>query len=441
MNKKMIKIAAIVIVGIAIVGYGVHKLNVFGTTEVKVISVQKGYLSDTTVYTGMVTPGEVKPIYVDSAAIVENIYIRVGEEISKGTELMSFSNQSIVENENALKINELDIKNIELQIKDQESGSMKLELDNRQLEIKNLEEQIKADQRKLPVLIEENRIAKKKADTYMKLLSNDGVSATEASAMNTASNRAEAELEDLKTSLTLNKEKYQLMVSGYESLKRELNISRAQLDSQLEKLKLTNETLKLRDKQLREPFISQVEGIVTGIDVKVGGTVAPGQRIISVAVPGESRVVLELPTYQVGSIKKGDSAYVISREGTEEKRYKGIVEKASSTAVSSNYGSNKVISVEILVTEKNDLRPGFVADVELSGEAKTDVPLINSFSVIEENGEHYVYINENGKAKKQKIKVGARTANSYEVLDLPVGTEVIVNPFKVRNEEKVRIVD
>ena len=193
----------------------------------------------------------------------------------------------------------------------------------------------------------------------MKLLSNDGVSATEASAMNTASNRAEAELEDLKTSLTLNKEKYQLMVSGYESLKRELNISRAQLDSQLEKLKLTNETLKLRDKQLREPFISQVEGIVTGIDVKVGGTVAPGQRIVSVAVPGESRVVLELPTYQVGSIKKGDSAYVISREGTEEKRYKGIVEKASSTAVSSNYGSNKVISVEILVTEKNDLRPGF----------------------------------------------------------------------------------
>ena len=232
----------------------------------------------------MVTPGEVKPIYVDSAAIVENIYIRVGEEISKGTELMSFSNQSIVENENALKINELDIKNVELQIKDQESGSMKLELDNRQLEIKNLEEQIKADQRKLPVLIEENRIAKEKADTYMKLLSNDGVSATEASAMNTASNRAEAELEDLKTNLTLNKEKYQLMVSGYESLKRELNISRAQLDSKLEKLKLTNETLKLRDKQLREPFISQVEGIVTGIDVVVGGTVAPGQRIVSVAV-------------------------------------------------------------------------------------------------------------------------------------------------------------
>ena len=69
------------------------------------------------------------------------------------------------------------------------------------------------------------------------------------------------------------------------------------------------------------------------------------------------------------------------------------------------------------------------------------MPLINSFSVIEENGEHYVYINENGKAKKQKIKVGARTANSYEVLDLPVGTEVIVNPFKVRNGEKVRIVD
>lgn len=206
-------------------------------------------------------------------------------------------------------------------------------------------------------------------------------------------------------------------------------------------MKLENETLKLRDKQLREPFVSPIGGVVTGIDVTVGGTVSPGQRVVSIAVPGESRVTLELPTYQVGTIQKGETAYVISREGNEEKRYKGVVEKASSSAVSSNYGRNKVIAVEILVTEPNDLRPGFVADVELSGQAKSDVPIINSFSVVEEGGEHYVYINENGRAKKQKISVGARTVNSYEVLDLPVGTEVIVNPFKVRNGEKIRVVD
>lgn len=440
-KKKILKIAvaAVIVIGIAI--YAERKINIFGTTEVKVLSVEKGQLSDSNIYTGIVAPGAVQPIYVDSSAVVENIYVRVGEEIEVGDELMSFSNQSIVENEKALRVNELDIQNIELQIQDQESGSMKLELDNRQLEIKNLEEQIKADQRRLPVLTEEARIAKKKAEAYMKLLANDGVSATEASAMTTAANKAEAALEDLKTTLTLNKEKYQLMFVSFESLKRELDINKAQLESQLEKLKLENRGLKAANEQLKAPFTSPVAGVVTSIDAQIGGTVSPGQRVVSVAVPGESRVTLELPTYQVDSVQKGQPAYVISRDGDKEKRYKGVVEKASASAVSSNYGRNKVISVEVLVTEPNDLRPGFVADVELSTKPKSDVLLINSFSVVEENGEYYVYVVENGKAKKQKISVGSRTISDYEVLDLPEGTQVIVNPFKVRNGEKVRIVD
>lgn len=440
-KKKILKIAIAALI-VIVIGIKVErKINIFGTTEVKVIEVQKGQLSDSNIYTGIVAPGTIQPIYSNSSAVVENIFVRVGEEIEVGDQLMSFSNQSIVENEKALRVNELDIQNIELQIQDQESGSMKLELDNRQLEIKNLEEQIKADQRRLPVLTEEARIAKKKADTYMKLLATDGVSATEASAMTTAANKAEAALEDLKTSLNLNKEKYQLMFVSYESLKRELDINRAQLESQLEKLKLENKSLKAANEELTAPFVAQVAGVVTSIDATVGGTVSPGQRVMSVAVPGESRVTLELPTYQVDSVQKGQPAYVISRDGDQEKRYKGVVEKASVSAVSSSYGRNKVIAVEVLVTEPNDLRPGFVADVELSTKPKKDVLLINSFSVIEENGEYYVYIVENGKAKKQKISVGSRSASDYEVLDLPEGTQVIVNPFKVRSGEKVRIVD
>lgn len=49
---------------------------------------------------------------------------------------MLFSNKSIMENDKALRVNELDIQNVKLQIADLDSGSMKLELDNRELEIK-----------------------------------------------------------------------------------------------------------------------------------------------------------------------------------------------------------------------------------------------------------------------------------------------------------------
>lgn len=440
MDKKKIAIAAIVV---ALVGFGAYKMNILGTTEVKVARIEVGDLSDMNLYTGMVVPGEVKPIYISAPAVVERILVKDGEEISKDTELVLFSNKSIMENNKALRINELDIQNVKLQIADLDSGSMKLELDNRELEIKNLEEKIKADMRKLPVVTEEARTLQKRAEAYLQLLSKDGVSATEASRINTESGRKQVELEDLKTNLELNRQKHQLMVVSYESLKRELNIEEAKLRSSLEKLELENETLKIRDKQLREPLTAGVDGVVVAVDVQEGSVTQPGERLLAISTNGGNRVNVEVPLYQASSIVKGQPALIVSRDSDGDKQYKGKVEKVSTAAVDSKYSKNKekVIQVEVSIDEENDLRPGFIADVEISGQAKTSVPVVNSFSVIEEDGEYFVYINDGGRARKQKVNVGARTVSSYEILDLPVGTQVVVNPFKVRNGEKIRVVE
>ena len=438
--KKKIAIGAIVI---ALVGYGAYKMNILGTTEVKVARIEVGDLSDMNLYTGMVVPGEIKPVYISAPAVIERILVKDGEEITKDTELILFSNKSILENDKALRVNELDIQNVKLQIADLVSGSMKLELDNRELEIKNLEEKIKADMRRLPVVTEEARTLQKRAEAYMQLLSKDGVSATEASRINTESGRKQVELEDLKTNLELNRQKHQLMVVSYESLKRELNIEEAKLRSSLEKLELENETLKIREKQLKEPLTAGVDGVVVGIDVQEGSVTQPGERLLAVSTTGGNRVNVEVPLYQSSAIAKGQPAIIVSRDSDGDKQYKGKVEKVSTAAVDSKYSKTKekVIQVEVSIDEENDLRPGFIADVEISGQAKTAVPVVNSFSVIEEDGEYFVYINDGGRARKQKVNVGARTVNSYEILDLPVGTQVIVNPFKVRNGEKIRVVE
>lgn len=438
--KKKIAIGAIVI---ALVGYGAYKMNILGTTEVKVARIEVGDLSDMNLYTGMVVPGEIKPVYISAPAVIERILVKDGEEITKDTELMLFSNKSIMENDKALRVNELDIQNVKLQIADLDSGSMKLELDNRELEIKNLEEKIKADMRRLPVVTEEAKTLQKRAEAYMQLLSKDGVSATEASRINTESGRKQVELEDLKTNLELNRQKHQLMVVSYESLKRELNIEEAKLRSSLEKLELENETLKIREKQLKEPLTAGVDGVVVGIDVQEGSVTQPGERLLAVSTTGGNRVNVEVPLYQSSAIAKGQPAIIVSRDSDGDKQYKGKVEKVSTAAVDSKYSKTKekVIQVEVSIDEENDLRPGFIADVEISGQAKTAVPVVNSFSVIEEDGEYFVYINDGGRARKQKVNVGARTVNSYEILDLPVGTQVIVNPFKVRNGEKIRVVE
>lgn len=442
MNKKYIKfgIGALVALGIL---FGIYKSNIFGVTEVKTTKLEIGQLADANIYTGVVVPGEIKPIYVSSTAVIEKINVEVGEEISPETPLLTFSNQSFIENEKKLKLNELDMRDLELRIADLDSGTMKLELDNKQLDIKDLEEKIKGYQRKLPTLAEEARIAKKKADTYMQLLSKDGVSATEASLMNTTANTKEAEYEDLKTILELTKQKYQLMYISYESLKRELDINKAKLESELEKLKLQHDTLAKSNEELKNALHSNQAGFISSIDVVEGGAVIPGQRVMSVALPGQTRVNLEVPVYQAGTLSKGQDATIISREGGSGNKYKGKVDKVSSFAVKSKLGksTDKVIAVEVLIDGENDLKPGFIADVQVKGNSKKQGLMVNSFSVIDENGDYYVYINDNGKAQKQQIKVGLRDSNGYEILNLPSGTEIIVNPFKVRNGEKIRVVN
>ncbi len=359
-----------VIPAVIIATFGLYKVNILGTTEVKVTEVEIGNLSDMNLYTGMVVPGEVIPIYISAPAVVEKVLVTEGEHVTKDTELMIFSSKSIVENENLLKVNELDIRDMELRIADLESGSMKLELDNRLLEIENLKEMVVADERRLPVVQQETRVLQERADVYTKLLEKDGVSATEANRIISEAGRKKVEFEDLKTNLTLNKQKYELSKVSYESLKRQLDINKAQLNSNLEKLKLQNEQLLLRDKQLKEPLKAGTDGVVVGLDVVEGTITQPGQRLLSISTSGENMVNVEVPLYQADAIKKGQPAIIISRDYEGDREYKGRVERVSTAAVASKYtkGNDKVIQVEVSIKEDNDLRPGFIADVEISGD-------------------------------------------------------------------------
>ena len=65
---------------------------------------------------------------------------------------------------------------------------------------------------------------------------------------------------------------------------------------------------------------------------------------------------------------------------------------------------------------------------------------VPSFSVLEEGEKSYVYIVDGGRVRKTEVKIGAKTSTDYEVLNLPLGTDVVVNPFKVTNGERVKAV-
>lgn len=438
MNKK-IMIGAI-IVTLALGGYGV--MRKISGNEVKVARIEMGTLSSSILYAGMVAPGDVVPVYVEAPALVESVFARLGQEVEVGDKLMTFSTKSIIENDKELRINELDMKDVNLRIADLEGGSLKLELDNRKLEMKNLEERIKGDERRLPVLTAEVRTLKEKADAYMKLLEADGVSSTEANRAKNDADKKMVELEDLKTNLDLNRQKFELSAVSFESLTRELAIEEAKLKSSLEKLALMNEILVRRAEQLKKPLEAPVAGVITGIDVVEGSNTFSGQRLLGISPKGESVVKVEVPLYGASSVALNQNAVVRSSSVDGDLMYEGVVSRVSSVARESTLGGkkDKVIEVEVKITAENSLKPGFITDVEITNDSMRDVATVSSFSVMEEADRAFVYIVQDGRVRKTEIKVGAKTSTEYEVLNLPLGTEVVINPFRVSNGQRVRAV-
>lgn len=438
MNKKII-IGAIIVV-LALGGYvAVDKVS---GKEVKVSKIEMGTLSSSILYAGIVAPGEVVPVYVEAPVLVESLMARVGQEVEPGDKLMTFSSKSIIENDKELRINQLDIKDIQLRIADLEGGSLKLELDNRKLEMRNLEEKIKGDERRLPVLMAETRTLKEKAEAYKKLLAADGVSSTEANRAITEADKKFVELEDLKTNLELNRQKFELSAVSFESLTRELQIEEAKLKSSLEKLELNNEILTRRAEQLKKPLEAPISGVITTIDVSEGSNAFSGQRLLAISPKGESTIKVEVPMYQATSVIPKQKAIIKSSSADGDLTYEGVVSRVSKVARESILGgkNDKVIEVEVKVLGENTLKPGFITDVEISSESSRNVATVSSFSVIEEGDKRFVFIVDDGKVKKTEVKVGAKTSTDYEVLNLPIGTDVVINPFKVSNGERVKAV-
>lgn len=438
MNKKIIIGIAAVIVALS--GYAV--VNRVGKKEVKVSKIDIRNLSSSTLYAGIVAPGEVVPMYIEAPSLIESIFVRVGEEVNAGDKLLTFSTKSVIENDKELRVNELDIKDVKLRIADLEGGSLKLELDNRKLEMKNLEEKVKGDERRLPVITAEARTLRDKAEAYKKLLAADGVSSTEANRAVTEADKKLVELEDLKTNLNLNRQKLALSAVSFESLTRELAIEEAKLASSLEKLQLNNEILVRRAEQLKKPLEAPVAGLITGIDVMEGSNTFSGQRLLSISPKGESIVKVEIPMYQASSVTLNQRAIVRTSSSEGDLTYEGVVSRVSSVARESVLGGkkDKVIEVEVKISEKNNLKPGFITDVEITNESTRSVATVPSFSVVEEGDKSYVYVVEDGKVRKTEVKLGAKTLTDYEVLNIPLGTEVVINPFKVSNGERVKAV-
>ncbi|MGL6168576.1 MAG: efflux RND transporter periplasmic adaptor subunit, partial [Fusobacteriaceae bacterium] len=257
-------------------------------------------------------------------------------------------------------------------------------------------------------------ITEKQAKVNKELLAQDAISSVVVSNSESVANKTASSYEDTNSRYIIEEQKYRLLKIKAEE---------------------TRKKFKFIENDLRSP----IEGIITVLSAQKGSILSSGQKIVTIAREGEYKIQIEAPSSLVSIIKEGNIAKIKDISGNNNSEYAGTVTKVSRVA-RNDAKNQRVIDVEIELKDGTGLNPGFLTAVEISGAiGNSTAKLVDSFSVLEEEGKNYVYMVKEGTVTKIPVEVGIKTNTKYEIIDLPVGAEIIVNPNRVKPGQMVRV--
>lgn len=438
MEKKKKMVAALLILVVA-GGYTyVRKQDVPSAGGIKTARLSREIIGETLSLQGIVLPKENIKINALVSGAVEELYVKVGDVVKAGDELVVLSSSSLEESARVLAEKKLEFETIEAEYKNFSSESRKVEIENSEIKIREMEANIKKLKKEIPLARIESEKAKEMGKLYEKLYKEESISSVEANAVALEAVAKERTYEDLRTSLDITSQQLELAKISLAKQRREKDFQEEKLKSTYEKLAKEIPVLEKNHLDMLEGIKAPRDGIVTSVDTERGNFVSAGQRLMTIASGGENIVKVDIPVYEAAKVKADQYATINFSDSMGIKSYKGKVLRTASVARQSEKGTRRVIEGEITLDSPNDLKPGYTVGADIKVNQEKDALTVGSFSVFEEGTTSYIYVVENGIARKRRVSIGSRGMERYEVLDLPEGTEIVLNPFKVRDGEKIR---
>ena len=188
------------------------------------------------------------------------------------------------------------------------------------------------------------------------------------------------------------------------------NYETAQTDLELAELALSYT-------QVSAPF----NGRVVWRDVDLGAHVLNGNLLFRVMAIDPLLIRVHIPANRIGKISKGQS--VDLRVDSTPEPLEGVVELVS-PIVDPSTGTVKVtIKVD---TYPSSVRPGDFTEVKVVTDSRDNAMLLPSVAVIEERGEHYVFVEEDGKAKRTDVQIGYVVDQQTEILSGLTGEDKVI---------------
>lgn len=175
---------------------------------------------------------------------------------------------------------------------------------------------------------------------------------------------------------------------------------------------------------------SPINGTIDAIDIKVGQVTAPGMPAIRVVNFDNMKVVGEVPEAYAGKVKKGKDAIIIFPDMRDTMNTK--VDFAARVINQ----LNRTFKVEVMLDKAQEkYNPNMVSILKIA-EYKNDSAIVIPVNLIQkaETGD-FVFVAENGKAVKRKVKYDRVYNGKAEITNgLKQGDKVITSGYQDLDE-------
>lgn len=238
----------------------------------------------------------------------------------------------------------------------------------------------------------------------------------------------------------------------YESLRNQLDLARIDYLSSQERLAQSNAQLdQVLDNLSKTQIISPIDGVVTSLDIKVGETAIasstniPGSSLMTIANPSSIYTEVLVDEADIANIRVGQKAEIVAIAYPDEPM-QGTVRFIANTAkiAQGRTGLSFVVKIDIEDPGEVTLRPGMSCRAEIFTQDDRLVTAVPIEAVLfeedkaENRSDHFIFLNDQGVAKKTKVEVGLSDDEFQELLsEIDSDVDVIVGP----NRELRNLVD
>ena len=235
----------------------------------------------------------------------------------------------------------------------------------------------------------------------------------------------------------------------YESLRNQLDLARIDFSSSKERLTQAEAQLdQVLDNLSKTKIISPIDGVVTSLDIKVGETAIasstniPGSSLMTIANPASIYTEVLVDEADIANIEIGQKAEIVAIAYPDQPMT-GVVRFIANTAkiAAGRTGLSFVVKIDITDPGEVVLRPGMSCRAEIFTQQEQSVAAVPIEAIIFEEdraelrSEHFIFINDNGVARKTKVEVGLSDDEYQELISqVDSNIEIVVGPNReIRN--------